>query len=229
MALFESLVERIEAAYSDLNHNLGWRFLYTPKRTLAPETRLLFVGLNPAVGEGPEEPKASVEEGNAYREEIEKWPTQLQRRVRKLFEALAARLDVDAIELMDGTLTSNFCPFRSADWPSLHKKQQSIAFSNALWRDILEFVERPVLLCNGKSAGEYLRRLLERQGARPLGAPERDLISWGNTSIGYELVRYDDAMVVALPHLSRFKLVRPESQRAVDRIVSAVAAAITER
>jgi hypothetical protein len=32
--LFDSLVERIDRAYDELNHHLGWRFLYAPSRSL---------------------------------------------------------------------------------------------------------------------------------------------------------------------------------------------------
>jgi hypothetical protein len=55
-----------------LGHRLGWRFLYTPARTLAPDTRLAFVALNP--GDGAYHcPILSVEQGDAYRIEIEDW------------------------------------------------------------------------------------------------------------------------------------------------------------
>ena len=45
---FLSLVERIELAYERLGHQLGWRFLYSPARTLSPDTQLAFVGANQA-------------------------------------------------------------------------------------------------------------------------------------------------------------------------------------
>ncbi len=52
-----------------VDHELGWRFLYTPARTLAPDTRLAFVALNP--DDKYHDPILSVEEGNAYR--VERW------------------------------------------------------------------------------------------------------------------------------------------------------------
>jgi hypothetical protein len=62
--LFSSLVAEIEAAYERLGHQLAWRFLYSPARTLAPGTQIATVGANPG-GRTYEPPRPSVEEGNA--------------------------------------------------------------------------------------------------------------------------------------------------------------------
>lgn len=115
--------------------DLGWRFLYSPKATLGPETDIAFFGINPG-GNAFEPPVASVEQGNAYR--TESWPgngASLQREVKKLFQLLAVELgrsgDWEAI--MDATLTSNFCPFRSPSWAALAKRDDAVRFSVALW------------------------------------------------------------------------------------------------
>jgi hypothetical protein len=228
--LFDSLIERIERAYDDLEHRLGWRFLYTPRRTLDAPRRLLFVGTNPG-GSSYEAPQPSVETGNAYRVETH-WGSgsQHQSQVRRLYEELARRLERDDTEpLMDETLVSNFCPFRSPSWDALVNRERSVAFSQELWRDVwhrvLGPVERPVMICNGIQARRLFRPVLERPGARLIGAPERGLVGWGQQT--YELAEYDTAVVVTLPHLSRFAIFgRPESQRAVDRVVGAVAGAL---
>lgn len=70
MSDFSSLVSAIENAYETLDHEPGWRFLYTPSRTFSAETRLAFVPANTGGGRY-EAPKPSVEEGNAYR--VERW------------------------------------------------------------------------------------------------------------------------------------------------------------
>jgi hypothetical protein len=44
VGLFDSLIERIGRAYDELEHRLGWRFLYMPSRTLDAPSGLLFVG-----------------------------------------------------------------------------------------------------------------------------------------------------------------------------------------
>jgi hypothetical protein len=130
---------------------------------------------------------------------------------------------------MDETLASNFCPFRSASWDALANRERSGAFSQALWRDVwphvLGQVERPVMICNGIHVRRLFRLVLEGQGARLVGTPERGRVGWGQQT--YELAEYDTAVVVTLPHLSRFAIFgRPESQHAVDRVVEAVAAAL---
>ena len=68
VAPYATLVRRIEDAYEQLDHEVGWRFLCSPKSTLAPTTRLVFVGLNPGGGHY-EPPAPSLEAGNAYRVE----------------------------------------------------------------------------------------------------------------------------------------------------------------
>jgi hypothetical protein len=234
--LFDSLVERFERAYVDLRHSLGWRFLYTPRRTFDAPSHLLFVGMNPGrnpaasqhVGSVP-----SVEAGNAYRVETD-WGargTGHQEQVRLLYRELARRLGRDDVELlMDETLASNFCPFRSSAWDALPNPKESIEFSFELWRDVwrhvLGHVERPVMICNGKDALSYFSTVLESQGAGLLQTAEIDRVGWGEQT--YEIRQYDTAVLVAVPHLSRYQIVgRTESQQAVDRIVSAVAEAIT--
>jgi hypothetical protein len=42
-----SLADRIQEAYERPGHQLGWRFLASPARTLSQDTDLAFVGLNP--------------------------------------------------------------------------------------------------------------------------------------------------------------------------------------
>jgi hypothetical protein len=132
---------------------------------------------------------------------------------------------------MDETLASNFCPFRSPSWEALPNKERSVAFSLDLWRDVwrhvLQHVERPVVICNGKRAPRYFRTVLVDQGARLIGSREVGATGWGEQT--YELARYDTAMLVTVPRLSQYPIIEClASQQAVDRIVSAVAAAIRE-
>lgn len=132
MEIFSEAVERVGREYEALGHQLGWRFLYSPANTLSTSTQILFLGKNPGGGRYVA-PVASVEEGNAYR--LERWGghdnyNPLQNQVQKLFGILAKKLEQQSsADLMDKTLTSNFCPFRSSGWPSLHRRSESISFS----------------------------------------------------------------------------------------------------
>jgi hypothetical protein len=67
---------------------------------------------------------------------------------------------------------------------------------------------------------DYFRTVLAGEGARLIGRPEVGPIGWGEQT--YALAKYDTAVLVTVPHLSRYPIVgHPESQQAVDRIVSA--------
>jgi hypothetical protein len=229
---YASLVDRIETGYSELGHQFGWRFLYTPARTLAPETRLAMVALNPG-GSKYHRPAPSVENGNAYR--VERWgaeggPKRLQVQVRLLFEALADALKrPSATQLMDESLTANFCPFRAPSWEKLHNPVASIEFSKDLWSRTLKLVAPSVIVCLGHQPAEYVGAIFEEQGSHLTGEPEVAPVGWG--SITYRLERYESShartLVVGLPHLSRFAIFgRPDSERAVDQLMSAVVASM---
>ena len=232
--LFATLVGRIETAYERLGHQLGWRFLYSPARTLNPKTRLATVGANPG-GRSYEPPSPSVEEGNAYR--TESWPgagagglNPLQSQIGLLYEDLAKRLSrTSPGRLMDDTLASNFCPFRSPSWDRLVSRDESIAFSRDLWGDILGSVTPSAIVCLGDRPARELGATLVSSGWRLSGRPEIGLVGWGDVT--YELAYYDFAgartLLARLPHLSRFGIFgRPASKEATDRLASLIAAAI---
>jgi hypothetical protein len=232
---FSSLVREIEDAYERLGHNLGWRFLYSPARTLAPNTPLALVGTNPG-GDRYEPPSASVEDGNAYRYPVETWPggsahgpNRLQRQVVSFYRELAGRLPGSPPErLMDDTLAVNFCPFRSPSWESLPSRPESVAFSRQLWTKILEFVNPAAVICLGQLPATELGTVLSTR-ARLIDGPEIGPVGWRPAT--YEMRLYASSrgstLLVRLPHLSRFAIFgRAASQPAVDRITHALAGAI---
>jgi hypothetical protein len=225
--------EDIEREYDRLGHQLGWNFLYTPARTLAPGTRLAFVPLNPGVGMYHERPKLSFEEGSAYR--VEPWGpggvlSTLQIQIGGLYDALAERDEgTTAEELMDQTLALNFCPFRSPDWKQLVNPKESIEFSQRMWARVLEIVEPPVIVCLGGEPMHYLDPVLRAGGAALTGPEQRDSVGWG--TVTYAVRRYTtgrgEVTMVRLPHLSRFRIFgRPESQHATNDIVDTISAAL---
>ncbi len=224
-------VERIEAAYAELDHTLGWRFLNGPADTLAPDTRLAFVGLNPG-GDVYYPPHVSVEEGSAYR--VERWgpghtlnPLQVQ--VRRMFDELARKLGVSSVQLMDDTLAWNFCPFRSPGWDRLPNRARSLTFSAELGTSVLAIANPRAILCLGDVIDRQLGVVLE---ARGLQRREVQKLPTGWGTVTYGVTRYgcpDGAtLVVRLPHLSRYAIFgRPASRGAVDELTDAVAAAVT--
>ncbi len=209
MTKFSTLVNRIETAYDELGHTLGWRFLASPQTTLSPQARLAFVGLNPG-GSTFSPPIASVENGNAYR--LERWDASgnlnpLQVQVRLLYDGLAKHLPTASTpELMDQTLTWNFCPFRSPSWDQLLNKDRSVAFAQELSSEVLSFAQPRVVICLGSVAAEQLSQALASHGSRLVGRPRLIPSGWGSTTFGLAVHRSPqaDTMLVRLPHLSRF-------------------------
>ena len=231
--LLASFGESIDLAYRRLGHKLGWTFLYTPTRTLAPETRLAFVPLNPGVGMYHERIKLSHDEGSAYR--TEPWGrggvlSNLQIQIRRLYDMLAERNEsTTAEELMDETLALNFCPFRSADWETLVNKEASIEFSQHMWARVLEIVKPRVIVCLGAEPAHYLDRVLRARGATLMGPEKRQTAGWGTVTYGVR--RYTTARgkltMVRLPHLSRFGIFgRPESHHATSEVADTISAAL---
>jgi hypothetical protein len=233
--VLESFETLIRDTYHRLGHRWGWRFLASPARTLSPETRLAFVGLNPG-GARYEPPQVSVEEGNAYR--VERWGpgrslNRLQVQMGCVYDAIASRsaADASAAELMDGTLAGNFCPFRSPGWQQLTNRSASVRFSRALWSDVLEIAHPRVLICFG-TVNDYLAGILERGRSRYNGTPEIGSVGWGDVT--YSLTHYEGAigktLLVPVPHLSRFGIFgRPQSPHAVDRVCVAIVEAAFRR
>jgi hypothetical protein len=224
-------VARIEQAYASLGHELGWRFLYGPARTLAPGARLVFVGLNPGGGRY-HPPMPSVEEGNAYR--VERWggrarvnPLQLQ--IGLLYGELARKLgESSPTQLMDETLAVNFCPFRSRSWETLASPVQSIAFSRAQWRSLLDVARPAAIVCLGDLAARHVGAVLGEQGSAARAARKLP-VGWGNVTCA--LTHYDAAdtrtLLVRLPHLSRFGIFgRPASAAAVEVLTDAIVTAM---
>ena len=229
-SLFSSLVEEIEAAYDRLGHKHGWRFLYTPKRTLSSETKLATVGINPGGGAW-EEPSSSVEAGNAYRTEV--WPGNgptLQAQIQLIYQGVAFKIgEPSSSQLMDETLAANFYPFRSSREGRLESDAASRAFSRQLWGRILRHVKPRVWICFGRTPAHELQRLLRAAGWRRVETTGGVRVGWSDWT--YELERYDHpqgrTLLVRLPHLSYPVFGRPSSQAAFERITSAIAAAIT--
>lgn len=233
MDIFAEAVNRIEHGYEALGHQLGWRFLYSPASTLSGDTGLMFSGINPG-GAHYGHPVPSVEDGNAYR--VERWgnhgqPNALQVQVRLLYEGLAEKLDQSAVSLMDGTLATNFCPFRSPSWDRLHRKAESVAFSKRLWSSVFEHISPMVIVCLTDTPFDHFENVLRRKGFRKTDALQEP-VGWGSvtySSSGYASEN-GNVLMVRLPHLSRYKIFgRPESQSATDRLTDAIAQALRVR
>jgi hypothetical protein len=228
MSTFSEAVKSIETAYEKLGHDLGWRFLYSPANTIGPDTRMVFLGLNPG-GSHYEAPVPSVEEGNAYR--IEHWGKDgghngLQTQVHRLYEILARKVgQQSAPKLMDQTLTANFCPFRSPNWKSLSRKRESVRFSHELWFSVLDRVSPSVIICLSDMPFDYVESVLLARGFRII-EKIKPLTGWGDVTYSqakYSSLDEKEVLMVRLPHLSRYKIFgKPECRRAVDQLTDEI-------
>ena len=222
----EQLVESIEAAYARLGHQIGWRFLTGPRRTLTANTRFAFITLNPGgTYEDPAHPRSSSEDGNAYW--VESWEGKpvgrapLQFQVQELFTRIAGIVGTteparDFVETR--VLTAHFVPFRSPDFPSLHRRAESIAFARDLWSDILAAWTPRVIMTISKDAFDNLRRVLQTR--LHAGGTEQFLTGHRNRAARTaEACRFwtpdrrSSVTLARLPHLSRFPLFSIEACR----------------
>ena len=234
--LFDECVSRIEAGYHDLGHQLGWQFLYTSKRTFSRNAPLWFIGLNPG-GAEHRDPVRSFEEGNAYR--VDRWggrgkggslpgPNPLQRQIIRLFQHIAEKSGADHVELMDSTLTANFCPFRSPSWNALANRKETLCLSKKLWGDISKSLLPRAIVTISTQATTGLVQSLDGIGYTVKNR-DRIFVGWGK--ISGEKIKLSNGtgeiLIVRFPHFSRFPIIgRPESDDAVcilvDEIVSAI-------
>jgi hypothetical protein len=213
MDLYAEAIRAIETEYVRLGHTRDWRFLATPRQTLAPGSRAAFFTLNP--GEGwidPDHGRGSCEGGSAYVREC--WnghaagESPLQYQVRAMFAWLGL--------IPDETLTAYFIPFRSRDYEALRSPGESYAFAVGLWRKILTDVRPTLVVCLG---GDVARGLREIWGP-PLSQTHHE-VGWGAVTAAVSV--YADHQLLQLPHLSRFSIFgRPQSVKPLSRIREAL-------
>jgi len=193
--------EHIEAEYQrrtqgKAHKRWGWSFMYVPQERLHT-ARVMLVGLNPGGRElNPPINEWHYEAGiNAYVDEA--WaglkPGQhpLQQQVALLFEAT----DVDASEVF----AANFVPFRSPSWRELDDQAGALEFSQNLWRHMISISPACLFLSLGKEAGRQVAAVMDAtyQGSYPVG--------WGRQTID-KFSNDKGQVVLALPHLSRFRI-----------------------
>src|SRR4051794_26729565 len=108
-----------------------------------------------------------------------------------MYGAIATRSasPASAAALMHETLAANFCPFRSPDWNRLASRNESIAFSRALWADVLDVSRPRVLICLGDTASHHLTGVMDRKDWRLVDTPSEGRIAGGTTGIACRATR----------------------------------------
>lgn len=211
--LFETSCEEIGAAYAQLGHRLGWRFVTNRKETFKERVDVALITLNPAgARDVPEHPRESSEAGSAYVVECwEGYPrgrAPLQQQVQLLFESVGRALQKPSgPELLEQSLSAHFIPFRSPTLKALVNRPQSIAFASGLWARILPALEPRVIITMDQTSTPVLSRILSSYlGVAP--ATSSFQIGWGNYEAS--LLRFNavggSRVILRFPHLSRFAI-----------------------
>ena len=196
----DHLQQKIKSMYGELGYTDGWRFLYSSRKTLAPATTTVLLGLNPGgTGESVTEDqriKYSCESGSAYTSEI--WAgvspagtSPLQRQIGLLCEAI--EVDIEQV------LAGNLVPFRSKNWAKLREKKASLRFGINLWSLVLETVQPDRVFAFGTT-----QRKLFASALGISSSLETASVNWGNQKA--YLGRSGSTTLAVLPHFSRYKL-----------------------
>ena len=207
--IFEKSVKLIKREYDRLGHDLGWRFLYSPKATLGPRTEIVFIGLNPG-GADDEGIQKSYEKGNAYFREPwnEEKLNSLQVQVCKFYDIVAGVWGGSRDKLMDESLALNLWPYRSRSF-TVRDAQTTDAnkFIDQLWTPILEHIRPKLLVTMGAFTTNQIHRLLPSSGTLKL---KKHKTGWGEIiyQLGTVKIAGEETLLVALPHLSRFGIFR---------------------
>jgi hypothetical protein len=220
---FEQTIKKIQKAYAELGHVLGYRFLLSSKNTFSSD--ILFLNLNPAGRTiPPDHPSDSCETGPAHL--TESWKnghavgmSPLQIQVQRMFAELSKRIPGNR-NLINEALIAYFIPFRSPRIEDLHAKEKSISFAIELWSEILASVKPKLIICLGNDVYKNIRKLF----------PDTSVIF--NTNIGWnhgkgggvtaQVCTYNNGCrILKLPHLSTYKIFsRYESKPYIDRLLN---------
>ncbi|MGH9053507.1 MAG: uracil-DNA glycosylase family protein [Acidimicrobiia bacterium] len=233
-ALFDGAVQEIKRAYKSLGHTLGYRFLFSSRSTLSAGTKLMLVGVAPA-GDRSYPSTVSHENGNAFWRDVDLLHSKTYAiRVCRLFEDLAPALEEDRWQdLMDRTLTSNFCPFRSSTGLPEHNKGKTVDFCRKLWQRLRGELRPRALICLGKHPYKEFRRVYEQLGFVGDGRQPIDIDTGKKEKFEFETFRHatHELTIFYVPHPSRGLRIfgNPEYSEGTQRFVGEVRAALGGR
>lgn len=223
--LFSAWCTRIDLAYKNLGHTLGWRFLTCPRANLCSSTKVALLSPNPGGRrDRSDHGRESCETGPAFL--VEQWNSRIQEQVPLLFRELSRVLNVsiENDKLLRESLTAYFVPFRSPDLLSLPNRPASIAFAEDLWRDVFQIIDPHVVIALEKEVGSRLSQILsDKHGVIP--TIESLEVGWGKYCADVHVFRLDGCrrLLIRFPNLGRFTIFgRPESERPIAEILARI-------
>lgn len=115
----------------------------------------------------------------------------------------------------EDVFAAQLVPFRSRSWMKLHNRDTALSTFLPFWSHILKHGSPRLWISLGKAAGRHLAQL-DGPGTRA----EVMTVGWGRQNA--ELFQISGGRsVLALPHLSRFRLFEPPRQSAVAALRAA--------
>lgn len=185
----EEWYEKLVSEETRLGYDMGWKFLYCPWSTIE-KAKVGFVSLNP--GRAPNNTlirTVSDESGNSY--EVEKNVTQSP--ITGQFLTLCSLIGITPRQCLTGVIA----PFRTIDWQPARDKR-SLEIGKEFWKELLSVSPVKTLFAVGAETEKVLVEILS--STLDTEVPS----GWGN----YKIRRYaaGGRSIIALPHLSRFKL-----------------------
>lgn len=213
--IYEQCVREIEDAYSELGHQLGWRFLSVGKDVLDAPAKIALITLNPGGNVNPpDHPTASCESGVSYL--VESWDgaqpgqSKLQIQVTGLFRMLAEAIAFQGTyqQLMAKSLIAHFVPFRSPRLADLPRRRESLEFGHRLWRQLLPFSAPKLIICLGRDVQTELRKLIPMATGSRLEGTASYLTGWGSYTAEIDEFKRQSEVIqlLYLPHLSTWTL-----------------------
>lgn len=235
--LFSNAREQIEAEYQKdeyqkEGHALGWRFLMCPVDRLNAKTQIALLTLNPGGGSSDKQRKCepSCENGSAY--VCESWCDQkpgqapLQKQIRKLFEAIAAKVGREGKgdNLLKQSLAACYIPFRSKSIMDVPQKKSVKGFAHTLWEPLFKEIDPLLIVTIGQITAKAFTRILEDK-LKCQSTSKRFQSGWGTVSA--EVITFKAGkrkrVILRLPHLSRYQLFgrkNKESQEMIEKVIS---------
>jgi hypothetical protein len=218
---FSNACEKIKAeykkeVYQKEGHALGWRFLMCPADRLNAKPQIALLTLNPGGGSSDKQRKCepSCENGSAY--VCESWcgkhpgEAPLQKQIRKLFEAIAAKVGREGKgdKLLKQSLAACYIPFRSPSLNDLPNRKAAKDFANKLWRDLFTKLDPLLIVTIDRITTKAISQILEKKLKCPAPDVTTFKIGWG--AVSADVITFKAGkrkrVILRLPHLSRFQL-----------------------
>jgi hypothetical protein len=209
--MFDAMIDEIKSTYErSVDLTLGWRFLYSPKSTLKDNSAVAIIGLNPG-GSSFVAPVPSVEAGNAWLTNIERWPSNnTQANFAKLFRRILKHRGIEKIDtFLKKSLTTNLVPFRTPSAKDL--PTWAFDWGIGFWREHLDvFASQRVIVAigNGKSRSSYagVAQVFASAGWVCTGSGELPA-GWRTRIVRHKTFTHasQSVTIVGIPHCSRFE------------------------